>query len=93
MERIIMKRICAIITLFCTATLTFNAAAAELISRQQAQDMKLQLLGTITTTDTTAPMDAKADLSKKADEKGGRYFVIIAEDERGRTVASAEVYK
>lgn len=88
-----MKRIISIITLFFTATFVFSASAAELISRQQAQDMNLELIGTITTTTTNAPMDAKADLSKKADEKGGKYYVIIAADERGRTVAAAEVYK
>lgn len=88
-----MKRIISICTLLFAAFFAFNASAAEQISRQQAKDMNLQLLGTITTTNTNAPMDAKADLSAKADKKGGRYYVIIAADERGRTVAEAEVYK
>lgn len=88
-----MKRIISMTTLVLTASFMFSASAAELITRQQAQEMKLELIGTVTTTSTSAPMDAKAVLSQKADEKGGKYYVIIAANERDRTVATAEVYK
>jgi len=88
-----MKKIIAVTTLLFTATLAFNASAAKEISRQQVEDMNLQKIGTITTTDTNAPMDAKADLSAKADKLGGSYYVIIAAEERGRTLAEADVYK
>jgi hypothetical protein len=38
-------------------------------------------------------MDAKEELSKLADEKGGKYFVVIAGREHGKVSAIAEVYK
>lgn len=38
-------------------------------------------------------MDVKKALSKLADEKGGKYYVIIAEREKGKFDADAEVYK
>ncbi|WP_016675024.1 DUF1471 domain-containing protein, partial [Yersinia pestis] len=41
----------------------------------------------------TSPMDVKKALSKLADEKGGKYYVIIAEREKGKFDADAEVYK
>ncbi|MBK0003100.1 DUF1471 domain-containing protein [Erwinia sp. S43] len=88
-----MKKIISVTALLFTATLAFNASAAEEISRQQVQEMNLDKIGVITTTGTNAPMDAKADLSAKADKLGGRYYVIIAAEERGRTLAEAEVYK
>ncbi|MBM7345920.1 YdgH/BhsA/McbA-like domain containing protein [Pantoea coffeiphila] len=88
-----MKKIISATALLFTATLAFNASAAQEISRQQVQDMNLDKIGVITTTGTNAPMDAKADLSAKADKLGGRYYVIIAAEERGRTLAEAEVYK
>ncbi len=89
----IVKKIISVSALLFTATLAFNASAAKEISRQQAQDMNLDKIGTITTNETHAPMDAKADLSAKADKLGGRYYVIIAAEERGHMLAEAEVYK
>lgn len=46
-----------------------------------------------TTAETTSPMDAKAVLSKLADEKGGKYYLIIAGREHGKFSATADVYK
>ena len=88
-----MKRLIVTAALLLTGAAAFNAVAAEEISREQAKEMDLEMLGTIDTTSTSSPMDAAARLSKKADDKGGRYYVIIAEDERNRTLATAEVYK
>ncbi|HBV40287.1 MAG TPA: hypothetical protein DEF05_11540, partial [Erwinia sp.] len=45
------------------------------------------------TAETTSPMDAKAVLSKRADEKGGKYYMIIAGREHGKFSATADVYK
>lgn len=88
-----MMKYGALITLVAGCTV-FSAFAAEEITQQQADSMKLTSLGTITTTaQTTAPMDAKRVLSKKADEKGGKYFRVIAGREHGRISAIAEVYK
>ncbi|MGF6560060.1 DUF1471 domain-containing protein [Erwinia aphidicola] len=88
-----MKKIIAVSTLLVTAAFTFNASAAQEISREKAAEMKLEKVGTVTTNSTLDPMDAKKHLSKKADEKGGKYFVIIAADEGDHTHALAEVYK
>ena len=46
-----------------------------------------------TTAQTTSPMDAKDELSKLADERGGQYYVILAGREHGKFSAIAEVYK
>ncbi|MBN4688775.1 DUF1471 domain-containing protein, partial [Escherichia coli] len=54
----------------------------------------LTKVGSITTSRTTSPMDARRDLSKKADELGGKYFVVIAGQKNEKTVhANADVYK
>jgi hypothetical protein len=56
--------------------------------------MNLTKVGSITTSRTTSPMDARRDLSKKADELGGKYFVVIAGQKNEKTVhANADVYK
>lgn len=38
-------------------------------------------------------MDVKEELSKLADEKGGKYYVITAEREKKKFDATADVYK
>lgn len=73
-------------------TLSFSALAAQEISKEEAT--KYEKVGTVSTTaETTSPMDAKEELSKLADEKGGKYFVVIAGREHGKVSAIAEVYK
>ncbi len=72
--------------------MSFGALAAQEISKEEAT--KYEKVGTVTTTaETTSPMDAKEELSKLADEKGGKYFVVIAGREHGKVSAIAEVYK
>jgi len=72
--------------------ISFGALAAQEISKEEAT--KYEKVGTVTTTaETTSPMDAKEELSKLADEKGGKYFVVIAGREHGKVSAIAEVYK
>ncbi|KAA8727217.1 MAG: DUF1471 domain-containing protein [Ewingella americana] len=71
-----------------------SAMAAELITKEVAQEKGLVSLGTITTSNEyTAPMDAREELSKQADEKGGKYFVIIGGQEKKKISATAEVFK
>lgn len=38
-------------------------------------------------------MDAKAELSKKADELGGQYYVITSANTDSKIHATADVYK
>jgi len=73
-------------------TVSFGAMAAKEITREEAA--KYEKIGVVdTTSQATDPMDAKAQLSRLADEKGGKYFVVIAAREHGRFSATAEVYK
>jgi hypothetical protein len=56
--------------------------------------MNLTKIGDISTSDTTAPMDAKKELSQKADELGGKYYVITSANKDQKDVrATADVYK
>jgi outer membrane lipoprotein-sorting protein len=72
--------------------MSFGALAAQEISKEEAT--KYEKVGTVNTTaEATSPMDAKEELSKLADEKGGKYFVVIAGREHGKVSAIAEVYK
>jgi len=71
-----------------------SAMAAEEITAQEAKDKGLEKIGTVhTTAQATSPMDAKVILSKRADKKGGKYYVIIAGREHGKFSATADVYK
>lgn len=71
-----------------------NAMAADLITKEEAKDKGYTSLGLVTTTNEyTAPMDAREELAKLADEKGGKYFVIIAAQEKKKISATAEVFK
>jgi len=88
-----MKKLITISALMLTTLAAFNASAAEQITREKAQEMKLEKIGTVTTNSTTDPMDANARLSKKADEKGGKYYVIIAAQQGNRDHALADVYQ
>lgn len=71
-----------------------NAMAADLITKEEAKEKGYTSLGVVTTSNEyTAPMDAREELAKLADEKGGKYFVIIAAQEKKKISATAEVFK
>lgn len=87
-----MKTLNTIVAAVLLGTFSFGAMAAKEISREEAT--KYEKIGVIDTSGkTTDPMDTKAELSRLADEKGGKYFVVIAAREKGRFSATAEVYK
>ena len=89
-----MKLITGIVASLVIGSLSFGAFAAKEIQKDDVAKMKLTKIGNITTSRTTSPMDAKRDLSKKADEMGGKYFVVIAGEKNEKTVhANADVYK
>lgn len=89
-----MKKFTLSSLVVCTGLLSFSALAAKEVTQAQVDKMQLQSLGTVNTTaQTSAPMDAKHILSQLADQKGGKYFRIIAAREGGRMSAIAEVYK
>lgn len=73
---------------------SFSALAAKEVTKEEVQKMHLTKIGTVNTTaETTSPMDAKKKLSEAADEKGGKYYLVIAGREHGKFSATAEVYK
>ena len=74
--------------------ISFSALAAQEVTKEEVKKMNLQKIGTVNTTaETTSPMDAKKVLSQLADEKGGKYYLIIAGREHGKFSATADVYK
>ena len=76
------------------SAVSFSAFAAKEVTKEEVQKMNLEKIGTVTTSgEATAPMDAKRALSKAADEKGGKYFLVIAGREHGKFSATADVYK
>ncbi|MBV8045456.1 YdgH/BhsA/McbA-like domain containing protein [Pluralibacter sp.] len=89
-----MKLVKGIVTALVMGSVSFGAFAAKEITKEDVAKMHLTKLGSITTSKTTSPMDARQDLSKKADEMGGKYFVVIAGEKNEKTVhANADVYK
>ncbi len=71
-----------------------SAMSAELITKEVAKEKGYTSVGTVSTSNEyTAPMDAREELSKLADEKGGKYFVIIGGQEKKKISATAEVFK
>ena len=89
-----MKSNKIIVAAILTGLFSLNAMAAEMISKEEAKDKGYTSLGVVTTSNEyTAPMDAKEELSKLADEKGGKYYVVIAAQEKKKITATAEVSK
>ncbi|WP_368544244.1 YdgH/BhsA/McbA-like domain containing protein [Enterobacter soli] len=89
-----MKLITGIVTSLVIGSLSFGALAAQELQKDKVKEMNLTKIGDISTSDTTAPMDAKRELSKKADELGGTYYVITSATKDTKDVrATADVYK
>lgn len=89
-----MKKVMRTTAALVIGSLSFGVYAAEELQREKVEEMNLTKIGTITTSDTTEPMDARRELSEKADEMGGKYFVVIGGEKKGRDIyATADVYK
>lgn len=89
-----MKLVTGIVASLVIGSLSFGVLAAQELQKEDLAKMKLTKIGSITTSKTTSPMDAKRDLSKKADKMGGKYYVIIAGSKNEKTVhGNADVYK
>lgn len=74
--------------------ISFGAIAAKEITKEEAKTNNYEMIGTVSTsTEATSPMEVRHELSKLADEKGGKYYVIIAEGEKNKFYGNAEVYK
>ncbi|KGB09108.1 MULTISPECIES: YdgH/BhsA/McbA-like domain containing protein [Leclercia] len=89
-----MKLVTGIVTSLVIGSLSFGVFAAQELEKDKAKEMNLTKVGEISTSDTTAPMDAKKELSQKADEMGGKYFVVTSANKDTKNVrATAEVFK
>ncbi|WP_447856417.1 YdgH/BhsA/McbA-like domain containing protein [Enterobacter sp. WI-ESBL-E8] len=89
-----MKLVTGIVTSLVIGSLSFGAFAAKELEKDKVAGMNLTTVGEISTSDTTAPMDARAELSKKADELGGTYYVVTSAEKQTKNVrATADVYK
>ena len=91
-----MKSLKMIIAALVVGSVSFSTLAATLLTKEDLDKNpgKYEKVGTVTTTaQTPSPMDAKEELSKLADEKGGQYYVLLAGREHGKFSAIADVYK
>jgi len=89
-----MKLATGIVASLVIGSLSFGVFAAQELQKDKVKEMNLTKIGTVTTSDTTAPMDAKAEIVKKADELGGKYYVVTSGDKTGKDIhATADVYK
>lgn len=89
-----MKLIAGIVTSLVIGSLSFGVMAAKELEKDKVAGMNLTKIGTITTSDTSAPMDARQELSKKADELGGTWYVVTSAEKNEKDVhATADVYK
>jgi len=87
-----MKITKAIIATLVLSAASFTAMAATEITKEEAA--KYASLGVVSASGTaSSPGDLKAEFAKLAEEKGGDYFVIIADDESRKFNGSAEVFK
>ncbi len=89
-----MKLVTGIVASLVIGSLSFGAFAAKEIQKDEVAKLNLTKIGSITSEQPLRWMQ-KRDLSKKADELGGTYFVVIAAARKNeKTVhANADVYK
>lgn len=90
-----MKLAQAIITTIALSTLSFGAISAELLTKEALKEHPEMYtkIGSIVTDGEMAPSDAKEELSKKADEKGGDFYVVTSTETNTKIHATADVYK
>ncbi|RKQ39480.1 YdgH/BhsA/McbA-like domain containing protein [Enterobacter sp. R1(2018)] len=89
-----MKLVTGMVTSLLIGAVSFGATAAQELEKFKVKDMNLTKIGTIVTNSTSSPMDAKKDLSEKADKLGGTYFVVTSGEKYTKDVhATADVYK
>lgn len=89
-----MKLITGIAVSLVIGSLSFGVFAAKELEKDKVKEMNLTKVGEISTDKGTAPMDAHRELSKKADEAGGTYYVITSAEKPGKNIhTTADVYK
>ena len=96
-DDVYMKKIAVVTTLLVSA-LSFSAFAATQVSKEEIKHFKLVKVGDIHVSESggsvSSPSDLHDKLSQLADEKGGKYYHIVAAREHGPNFdAAADVYK
>lgn len=91
-----MKKLLIATALLATIA-SFSTIAAEQVSKEEISHFKLVKIGTVNVSQSggqiSSPTDLREKLSKLADEKGGKYYHIIAAREHGPNFeAVADVY-
>lgn len=82
----------AMVAFIATSLISFSAFAATEITKEEAK--KYEEVGKVSTTkEHTSPHDAMEEIAKKADEMGGKYFVITSGQEGDKVRGTATVYK
>ena len=76
-------------------TFAISSFAAEMMTQNDFEKVQDQYekVGNISTTGETSAADAKAELSKMADAKGGDIYVLTSGNTSNKMHATAEVYK
>ncbi|MBE5250650.1 DUF1471 domain-containing protein [Mixta mediterraneensis] len=92
-----MKKI-AFATSLLISAFSFSALAADQVSKEEVDHFKLVKIGNVNVSQSggsiSSPSDLHKELSKLADEKGGKYYHIIAARQHGPNFdAVATVYK
>jgi hypothetical protein len=91
-EDIIMKIITAIAALSLLSAVSFGSSAAQLISNQQAENLRPMGVISVSGIDGT-PTDIRQQLSQKADSEGASSYRVIEARNDGNYHATAEIYK
>lgn len=92
-----MKKYTLVASLLVSA-FSFGAMAADSVSKDEVDHFKLVKIGTVNVSQSggaiSSPSDLKDKLSDLADEKGGKYYHIVAARQHGPNFeAVADVYK
>ena len=89
-----MKIVNGIVASLVTVLLSFGAFAADEIQKDDVAKMNLTKVGDIAASGGNEPVSIKEELSKKADEAGGKYYVITSDMKKSNhTHVTAEVFK
>ncbi|WP_338557227.1 DUF1471 family periplasmic protein YahO [Erwinia sp. E_sp_B04_7] len=87
-----MKKILLAIVACTFASSVFSAEMMQKRDFEKVQDQYVKV-GNISTSGETSAADAKAELSKMADEKGGDIFVLTSGNTNNKMHGTADVYK
>lgn len=84
-----------VIFVILVCTFAFSSSAAQIMTKKDFEKVRDQYekVGNISTSGETSAADAKAELSKMADAKGGDIYVLTAGNTKNKMHGTADVYK